>query len=89
MPGEVLPSPALDSTRSGAARRGRNRQSVTGDALIEFTGAGGITSISSAASLSLNGSKSLVALSTARTTKSALTGLATVVGSFTLDGSAR
>ncbi len=60
---------------------------LAGDALLEYK-SGGITAIGSGASLSLNGAKSLVALSTALTTDSALTGLASNAGTFVLENGA-
>ncbi len=60
---------------------------LAGDALLEFA-SGGITAIASGADLSLDGAKSLVALSTAVTTDSALTKLASNAGTFSLAGGA-
>ena len=60
---------------------------LAGNALLEF-GSGGITAIGNGASLTLNGAKALVALSSAPTTDSALTGLASNAGTLALyDGS--
>ena len=58
--------------------------SLSGDALLEF-GSGGMTAIGSGASLTLNGAKALVALSSALTTDSALTGLASNAGTLVLE----
>ena len=60
---------------------------LAGDALLEFA-SGAITAIASGADLSLDGAKSLVALSTAVTTDSALTKVASNAGTFSLAGGA-
>ena len=57
---------------------------LSGNALLEF-GSGGVTAIGSGAQVTLNGSKALVALSTAPTTDSALTGLASNAGILVLE----
>src|SRR5579871_685302 len=60
---------------------------LAGDALFEF-GGGAVTGIASGAQVTLNGAKALIALSTATTGNSALTGLASNAGYFYLDGGA-
>ncbi len=60
---------------------------LSGDALLEYK-SGGITAIGSGANLTLNGAKALVALSTALTSNSALTGLASNAGTFVLENGA-
>jgi hypothetical protein len=60
---------------------------LSGDALLEFA-SGGITAIGTGGDLSLNGTAALVALSTALTTDSALTGLASNTGTFSLENGA-
>ena len=61
--------------------------SLAGNALLEF-GSGGVTAIGSSTSLTLNGAKALVALSTAPTTDSALTGLNSNAGTMLLENGA-
>ena len=67
----------LDITAAAPATLGGTFD-LSGDALLEFA-SGGITAIG-AGCIFLNGAKSLVALSTALTTDSALTGLASNSG---------
>ena len=73
---------SLDSTAAAPATW-TGTANLSGDALLEFH-SGGITAIASGADLSLNGADALVALSTALTTNSALTGLATNAGTLNL-----
>ena len=60
---------------------------LSGDALLEFA-SGGITALGGGSQLTLNGAKALVALSTALTSNSALTGLATNAGTLNLENGA-
>jgi hypothetical protein len=77
---------SLDSTLAAPATW-TGTADLSGDALLEFA-SGGITAIASGADLSLGGALSLVALSTALTTDSALTALATNAGTLSLSDSA-
>ncbi len=61
--------------------------SLVGNALLEF-GSGGVTAIGSGASLTLNGPKALVALSSGLTSNSALSGLASNAGTVILENGA-
>ena len=56
---------------------------LSGNALLEF-GSGGVTAIGTGANVTLNGPKAVVALSSAPTTDSALTGLTSNAGVFVL-----
>ena len=76
----------LDITGAAPATLG-GTYDLSGDALLEYK-SGGITAIGSGADLSLNGALALVALSTALTTDSALTGLASNAGTFSLENGA-
>ena len=76
----------LDITAAAQATLAGN-YSLSGDALLEFA-SGGITAIGTGADLTLNGASALVALSTALTTDSALTGLASNAGTFSLENGA-
>ena len=61
--------------------------SLVGNALLEF-GSLGVTAIGSGASLTLNGPKALVALSSGLTSNSALSGLASNAGTVILENGA-
>ncbi len=61
--------------------------SLVGNALLEF-GSGGVSAIGSGASLTLNGPKALVALSSGLTSNSALSGLASNAGTVILENGA-
>ena len=60
---------------------------LLGDALLQYTG-GGITSIGSGAQINENGANARVALASAPTTNSALVGLASNAGQFSLQNGA-
>jgi len=60
---------------------------LAGAALVKF-GSGGVTAIGSGSQLTLNGSKALMALSSAPSTNSALSGLASNVGVLILENGA-
>ena len=76
----------LDITTAAPATLTGNFNLV-GDAVLEFA-KGGISAIGSGAELSLNGAKALVALSSALTTDSALSGLAGNAGTLVLENGA-
>ncbi len=75
---------SLDSTGAAPATW-TGTANLSGDALLEYA-SGAITAIASGAHLSLDGALSRLALSTAATTNSALTKLATNAGTFNLAG---
>src|SRR5271166_4745571 len=62
--------------------------SLTGDALLQFTGTSSIQTIGAGTSLTLDGAQSRVALSSSPTTNSALTGLSSNAGTFTVENGA-
>ena len=76
----------LDITAAAPATLG-GTYNLSGDALLEFK-SGGVTAIASGADLTLNGTKSLVALSTALTTDSAFTTLGSDAGMLSLENGA-
>jgi fibronectin-binding autotransporter adhesin len=73
----------LDVTGAAPATLSGTYQ-LSGDALLEFA-SGGVTAIGSGANVTLNGPKAVVALSSAPTTDSALTGLASNAGVLVLE----
>jgi hypothetical protein len=86
MPGTVRAT--LNVTGAAAPTTLTNSISITGNALLEFAG-GGITSIATGVGLSIDGTQAFLADSGNTSSNSALTGLSSVAGAFSLaDGAA-